>query len=318
MNYGIDNIKVSVIIPTYNRANEIEKAVRSVINQTLKEIEIIVVDDNPPETQARNETRAIISKIKKDDSRLIYIEHPRNMNGSVARNSGLKIAKGEVIAFLDDDDCYLPEKLEKQYELLISLGNDYGGIVSNCNILRQGQSVRVLDVSGEENALVKVLACVYNMGSGSNLFVRKTVIDEIGGFDERLLRHQDYDFLARFFQKYKMKKINEPLFQIEQRSTHLNTPNLKKLEDAKDIYINNYKDIIDKLPSVDMNYVYYSQYISLSETAIRSNDRDAEEKYSQLASQYMRIGVKQRIRMSLLKFYVSLPSGVKKRIKFAK
>ena len=137
----------------------------------------------------------------------------------------------------------------------MSLDDCYGGIVSNCNILRDGQIVRVLDVSDEENAIVNVLACVYNMGSGSNLFVKKSVIDDIGGFEERLLRHQDYDFLARFFQKYKMKKIHEPLFQIEQRSAHLNTPNLKKLENAKAIYIENHRGVINKLPTVDMNYV---------------------------------------------------------------
>ena len=318
MDNGKDNVKVSVIIPTYNRASEIGKAVRSVINQTLKEIEVIVVDDNPPESQARKDTRAVIDQLKKADSRLIYIEHPRNLNGSVARNSGLKVAKGEVIAFLDDDDCYLPEKLEKQFELLMSLENDYGGIVSNCIILRDGKIVKVLDVSSEENAIVTVLACVYNMGSGSNLFVKKSVVDEIGGFDERLLRHQDYDFLVRFFQKYKMKKIYEPLFQIEQRSSHLNTPNLKKLEDAKAVYLSKYEDIIASLPNEDMNYVYYNQYISLCETAIRAKDREAAKNYHQLASKYFKVGFKQRVRMSLLKLYVSLPNRVKKRIKLAK
>ena len=284
MDNGKDNVKVSVIIPTYNRASEIGKAVRSVINQTLKEIEVIVVDDNPPESQARKDTRAVIDQLKKADSRLIYIEHPRNLNGSVARNSGLKVAKGEVIAFLDDDDCYLPEKLEKQFELLMSLENDYGGIVSNCIILRDGKIVKVLDVSSEENAIVTVLACVYNMGSGSNLFVKKSVVD----------------------------------VQIEQRSSHLNTPNLKKLEDARAVYLSKYEDIIASLPNEDMNYVYYNQYISLCETAIRAKDREAAKNYHQLASKYFKVGFKQRVRMSLLKLYVSLPNRVKKRIKLAK
>ena len=200
----MDKIKVSIIIPTYKRAEDIRKAVNSALTQSLKEIEVIVVDDNSPNTEDRLKTREIIHDMQMDDERLIYIEHPENMNGSAARNTGIKAAKGEFVAFLDDDDEYLPDKMLIQYNQMKKLPDEYGGVMSDCYISRAGKIVKKLAVEKKENALVETLACTYVTGSGSNLFIRRSVIDDVGGFDERLLRHQDYDFLVRLFSKYKL------------------------------------------------------------------------------------------------------------------
>src|SRR3989338_8677774 len=100
-------VKVSVIIPTHNRPELLKRAVKSVLNQTYKDLEVIVVDDGL-------EKRADETVNSFNDSRLKYIQHPEEKGGSAARNTGIKNSSGEFIAFLDDDDEWLPEKLEIQ------------------------------------------------------------------------------------------------------------------------------------------------------------------------------------------------------------
>ena len=100
--------KISVIIPTYNRGNMIERAVRSVLNQTYNNIEVIVVDDG-----STDNTEEVIKDIK--DTSVIYIKEA-NAGACVARNKGIDVSSGDYIAFLDSDDEWFPEKLEIQYK----------------------------------------------------------------------------------------------------------------------------------------------------------------------------------------------------------
>jgi len=103
---------VSCIIPTYNRANFVERAIQSVLNQTYKNIEVIVVDDG-----SEDNTKEVVLSIK--DERIKYIRLHRNFGAAFARNVGIANANGDFIAFLDDDDYFLPEKIEKQVELML-------------------------------------------------------------------------------------------------------------------------------------------------------------------------------------------------------
>ncbi len=105
MNKGL----VSIIIPTYNRANLVIRAIESALNQTYRNIELIVIDDG-----SKDQTPQIISQIK--DPRIRYIRYEENRGASHARNVGLSLAKGEFISFLDSDDEFLPQKIEKQLE----------------------------------------------------------------------------------------------------------------------------------------------------------------------------------------------------------
>src|SRR4030042_5052103 len=102
---------VSIIIPTYNRAHLVMRAINSVLDQSFQDFEIIIVDD-----ASRDNTEKMVSGIR--DKRIFYIRHEKNRGGSAARNTGIKQARGEYIAFLDSDDEWLPEKLEKQLKVL--------------------------------------------------------------------------------------------------------------------------------------------------------------------------------------------------------
>ena len=108
---------VSIIITTYKRAKYIIRAIDSVLDQTYQNIEIIVVDDNDPNTIYRQEMKEIMKRYKENPN-VIYLQHEHNMNGAAARNTGLSVAKGEYIGFLDDDDYFLPQRIEKLVNVL--------------------------------------------------------------------------------------------------------------------------------------------------------------------------------------------------------
>ena len=110
---------VSVIIPTYKRKLDyVSNALQSVLNQTYDDIEIIVVDDSPNDFPYRDEIKNYIEKL--NDDRVIYIRNEKNLGGSLSRNVGINASRGEYITFLDDDDEYMPGKVEKQLKFMLS------------------------------------------------------------------------------------------------------------------------------------------------------------------------------------------------------
>ena len=118
------DILISIIVPTYNRANLIGRAIKSILNQTYQNFEIIVVDDGSQDNT--EETVKIFG-----DRRIIYLKHKTNKGAGTARNTGIKTAKSEYIAFLDSDDEWLPKKIEKQIrkikEASVNVGVIYTG-----------------------------------------------------------------------------------------------------------------------------------------------------------------------------------------------
>lgn len=108
---------ISVIIPTYKRASFLARAINSVLEQTYPQVEIIVVDDNNPDSEFRAETEKIMGNYINVPS-VQYVRHTQNCNGAAARNTGIECSRGMYICFLDDDDWYMPHKLEKQYQYL--------------------------------------------------------------------------------------------------------------------------------------------------------------------------------------------------------
>lgn len=107
------DIKVSVIIPTYKRSDFLIRAIDSVLNQTYPFIEVVVIDDNPPNSNFRLETEARMSKYI-NEKNVKYIKNKQNLGGALARNEGIKGSSGDYITFLDDDDIYLPDKIAIQ------------------------------------------------------------------------------------------------------------------------------------------------------------------------------------------------------------
>ena len=205
--------KVTIVIPTFKRPNMIARAVNSVLCQTYTNLEVIVVDDNDPSYPERRETEEVMSQFVKD-SRVTYIKHDKNRNGSAARNTGWRHAKGDYITFLDDDDEISPLKIQRQVECLESLDDSWGACYTAYHTLMKDGSVQKSTTNHYGDVYLRALMRNFYVGSGSNVLLRKSVVDEINGYDESFLRNQDIEFMARAFEKYKVAFINEDLLTI--------------------------------------------------------------------------------------------------------
>lgn len=299
----IDNIKVSVIIPTYGDPTFLEKSISSVINQSLKNIELIVVDDNNPNSQNRIKTERLVGKyLKKWEFK--YLKHDVNKNGAAARNTGFVNSRGKYIAFLDSDDEFLPNRIEKCYNEMEKASENYAGVYSGCELKRNGKTYMVhkKNLSGE--FLLETLACTFMFLTGSNLFVRRTVYLELGGFDESFLRHQDYEFLVRLFQKYKLIAIPEVL--VIKNNENINRPSVYRMIEIKKQYLKKFKNIIDQFGDLEKKYIFYHNYIEIAEHALSSNKLNLADEFYCKAKALKPITLRHLIRKIMLKLRILL------------
>ena len=197
---------VSVVITTYMRSPKVVfRAIESVLNQTYPDIEIIIVDDSPADYPQRTILEKEISKYN-----VKYIQHPTNMGACVARNTGLRVANGKYIAFLDDDDEWLPDKIERQ---LSKFTDDQIALVYCARVVIDDSSNTVSNEELVEASGYIFDSLIFNNFIGSTSFplIRKSALDEIGGFDPKIQSAQDYDVWLRLSQKYKVDYVSVPL-----------------------------------------------------------------------------------------------------------
>ena len=206
-------MKCSVIIPTYKRSRVIQRAVDSVLAQTFDDFEVIVVDDNGIDSDEGRLTALKMLKYK-NNARVNYIQHIVNKNGSAARNTGIKNAIGEYISFLDDDDIYSKTRLEKMVKKMDSLDNSWGACYTGYVKHMTNGKIQKSDETSEGDLFVPALMRALYIGSGSNLFFRRSVIEKIGNFDESFKRNQDLEYLLRVLSVYKMAYVDEVLMEI--------------------------------------------------------------------------------------------------------
>jgi len=198
--------KVSVIIPVYNGERFIAQAVDSVLNQTYRDFELIVVDDGSTDKTAEI--------LKSYGSQIIYIYQP-NRERSAARNTGIRHAQGEYLAFLDADDVWLPHKLQRQVQLLdqaSEVGLVYGWAYF---IDETGQRVNLsgkeMLCSFESGTRVFEPLLFENVIASPTVMIRRHCIDTVGFFDESMTYTEDWDMWLRIAVHYKVGIINEPL-----------------------------------------------------------------------------------------------------------
>ena len=195
-----ENPTVSVIVPTYNRADLVGRAIESVLEQTYKDFELIVVDDD-----SKDNTREIIHEF--NDPRIRYICHDKNKGGSAARNTGIDLAKGKYIALLDSDDEWIKEKLGKQVTKLRERSNV--GLVSTGAVHFSGDNngkVLRKDIQQYRGEIFEELLMKGNVvsGGGSSALIKAECFENVGNFDERLKSSQDYDMWIRIAKKYEI------------------------------------------------------------------------------------------------------------------
>lgn len=280
---------ISVIIPTYGRPDNLDRAIKSVINQTYNQWELIIVDDNDPNSEGRICTEQVMLKYS-DDTRIRYIKHEKNKNGSAARNTGIRVATGDIVSFLDDDDEYVDCRFEKCMMTLNKLRSDtVGGVYTGCIFYRNNKQYRTIRKAPSGNFLKETLATTFQSHSGSNIFMPRSIVNELNGFDETFIRHQDYEFFARFFERYSLVGINEALLIKHENGQNL--PNIEKLYNTKIQYLNKFKYLIEGLSEKEQMQVYYSQYIALAHMAEELRDKKLAKKYYIKAKEYKSISL---------------------------
>ncbi|MFH0794077.1 MAG: glycosyltransferase [bacterium] len=208
---------VSVVIPTYNRRALVAEAIRSALGQTHPADEIIVVDDASTDGTAQSLEKAF-------GGRVVVLGHDSRKGVSAARNTGIRASRGEWIAFLDSDDRWLPQKLERQLD---DAKNFPDVPLFHCEEIWFRRGVRVnprkrhfkLDGWAFEQALP------FCRISPSAALLRRSLIEEVGLFDESLPAAEDYDYWLRVLWKYPCRLLAEPLVvktggHLDQLSAH--------------------------------------------------------------------------------------------------
>lgn len=232
--------KVSVIIPTYNRANIIGRAIDSVLNQTYKNIEIIVIDDN-----SDDDTQAIINKY---GNKVRYKKLTTNLGPSKARNTGIRLATGSLIAFQDSDDEWLADKTEQQVSLLNN-NKDYGMVYCAYEKIEKYYSVRV---PSEGTPMTELLGNIFesliekNKIGTPTMLIKREVLENVGLFNEELKAYEDWELAIRISMKFKIGYVNKALVKVYKLDFGVNS-NYKNIYNARIfIAINYYKYVNDK------------------------------------------------------------------------
>ena len=174
---------VSVIIPTYKRKlNFVSNALQSVLDQTYRNIEIIVIDDSPSDFPFRDDIKNYIAELKND--KVIYIRNEKNLGGSLSRNVGINAAHGEYITFLDDDDEYMPGKVEKQLKFMLETGCD----LSFSDMIMYRLDGKVCDfrdhkgIKAYDNDTLLRYHLTRNLSGTPSFMFKADKLREIGGF----------------------------------------------------------------------------------------------------------------------------------------
>ena len=219
------DFKVSVIIPTYNRGNLIINSIKSVLNQTFRNLEVIVVDDG-----STDNTEDEVNKIT--DKRIKYIKLSSNRGGSNARNVGIKNATGQFISFQDSDDIFYPNKIEKQIKNIINKNSIFD--FCKINVIYNSTYSYLIPNARQENSIIKgeifnELISRGNFISTQSMIIRtKYMKNHL--FDIEMPRLQDYDVILSMIPKVKISYTNEVLvdLHIQNNSVTLSPSKLKK------------------------------------------------------------------------------------------
>lgn len=260
---------ISIVIPTYKRSDTLRRAIESALSQTYKNIEIIVVDDNAEYPDIRENNKKLI----KDFPNCVrLIENEINLGGGLSRNEGIKNAKGKYICFLDDDDEYLPEKVEEQYNYYIGCNNDNIAMVyCYANMFRVDgtQYVHQKDLEGVF-LLENVINCI---AATSWWFCPKDKLLSVGCFED-ITSRQDASLLMKFFLKgYEVCRVPKILLNYywHDANSGISKVSFKTLSAEKqyrDLFLNNsgsLSDSVRKKVEYQFSYRIAHQCILLGE-----------------------------------------------------
>ncbi|MBD2387134.1 glycosyltransferase family 2 protein [Cylindrospermum sp. FACHB-282] len=262
---------VSVIIPTYQRGHIVSQAINSVLAQTYSDYEIIVINDG-----SQDNTSQVLAQFS-DHHRITAI-HQANQGLSAARNAGIRSAKGKYIAFLDDDDLWEPQKLEKQISVLEA--NPGIGLIYSDSLFFSDK--RGLFPGSYNTAFptpnLQVLWTLfrYNYIPVLTVIVRRDCLDKVGLFDETLRCCEDYDLWLRVIEKFPIYFLNQPLARYRQSPNNISGNEEQMLVSClrvKEKVIERNPEFL-KFPMNFLDSYFYNFYLTLAHLYIQNNQID--------------------------------------------
>ena len=254
------NDMVSIIIPTHKGYENLSRAVDSCLNQTYKNIEIFVVDDNGRGTEAQCKTQSVMEKYSELEN-VNYLIHEENKNGSAARNTGARASSGEFIAFLDDDDEYLPQNIENHIKKFEYLDESYGITYCAKNLIHGNGKEETIIPRYEGDLLYDFMCGKIRMGS-SFIMVKRGVYDEVAGFDESFRRHQDWEFIVRILVRYKAGAVKDVGLNKYLLSRN-KAKNPEQFEKNRLYYLDKLEFIIQSFDEKKQTEIYDSHYFQI-------------------------------------------------------
>lgn len=234
-----NNELISVIISTYNRSHLLGRSIRSVLSQTYSNIQIIVVDDN-----SKDDTEKTVKDF--EDKRISYIKHEINKGGSAARNTGIHCAEGDYIAFLDDDDEWIYNKLELQMEKLNEEKTSMMSYTGRYYIDDKSKDIIKTVVANKSGRLYDELLVSNCVGTTSSALIKKECFQNVGVFDETLPGCQDWDMWIRIAREYPISCVSEPLVRYYVHDIRMTSNVDAKIKAKKMLFEKIYPDIRDR------------------------------------------------------------------------
>lgn len=278
---------VSVIIPVFNRFNEVVQAVNSVINQTYKKIEIIVVDDGS--TDGITEDR-LLKRL--NNYPIKFIKLSKNYGVSKARNVGIKRASGSWIAFLDSDDIWDSIKLEKELSFL-ERNREFKIVQTRERWFNKNREIPVFKPFEKVEGDIFNLSLARCMISISSVIIAKELFDEVGLFDEEMAACEDYDLWLRITANYRVGLIDERLMtryggRDDQLSTTVKLQDIYRVNGLIKILKSNFLTDKQRKSTIDM---VIKKATILKNGAKKHKNSDREIEYRNIIKKYTQISL---------------------------
>lgn len=234
-----NNCLVSIVIPVYNREHLILNSIKSVLSQSYQNTEIIIVDD-----ASTDKTEEVVREI--NDSRIKYYKQGINQGPSAARNLGVKEARGELIAFLDSDDEWYIDKLEKQVNILADLDDNYVAVFCSFEIIDFETKEKLREVIFEIDLCENFISGnKFLTPQPSTMLIKTEAFKKVNGYDERLKANEDTELAIKLCKGFKLFAQNEVLVKVTRNHVSLMS-NSNNYAEARNIIIEDHKNYLSK------------------------------------------------------------------------
>lgn len=246
------DMAISVIIPTHNRADLLARALESVLAQSFRDLEIIVVDD-----ASSDNTQAMLTTLMAKDNRIRVLSNASPQGGAESRNVGIAASRGKWIAFLDDDDMWLPNKLEKQ---LAALAKHPKAVACSC--------AYTVNYPLKTRKVVKtphLIACqellrANVLGGASVCICSAAILKQMGGFDKKLRSSQDWDLWLRLCEQGDVISVNEPLVEYYVHFNYRISNDMRaKYSGARRFYFKYKNHMQDEVRKENLSFICFIQ-----------------------------------------------------------